>query len=113
MTSTQEANSKARVKILSDAALWKRFDTYFENDWQRKELRRKLVYADVDLVLVGEWAILSFHELAKEEAKWKRERGEEFKRAQRLSIESCDRATRAYGVYASVPTVAPGIAVKH
>src|SRR6267378_2676175 len=110
MTSSQEANSKARVQILSNAAVWKSFDGYFDSRWQRKEIRRQLAYADVDLPLVGEWAILSFHELAKEEAKWKRERGEEFKRALRMSIESCNRTASAYSTYCSLPNFAAGIA---
>ena len=84
LTPAQEANSKARVQILRDMSIWKSFDGYFYNDWQRKEILKRLAYADVDLHLVGEWAMWSFHELAKEEAKWKRERGEEFKLAQRI-----------------------------
>jgi hypothetical protein len=110
LTPAQEANSRARVQILRDISIWKSFDDYFYNDWQRKELLKKLAYADVDLQLVGEWAMWSFHELTKEEAKWKRERGEEFKLAQRISIESCNRAASAYSIYASLPNFAPGIA---
>jgi len=110
MTAAQEANSKARVLILSDRKTWTGFDTHFERDWQRKEMRSKLEKAGVDLPLVGEWAMWSFHEVAKEEAKWKRERGEEFKRAQREMIESCDQATNVYRTYSTLPEDAPEIA---
>jgi len=102
------ANSKAKVQILGNVAVWEGFDAYFEKDWQAKEMRRKLVYADVTLRFVGEWAIFSFHELGKQEATSKRERGEEFKRAQRQLIESCNRTVRAHSLYASLPTTAPG-----
>jgi hypothetical protein len=110
LTPAQETNSKARVQILSNATVWKRLVSYFENDWQRKDILRKLVCADVDLQLVGEWAMWSFHELARDEAKWKRERGDEFKLAQRIFIESCNRAASAYSMYASLPNFAHGIA---
>jgi hypothetical protein len=110
LTPAQEANSKARVQILSNAAVWNSFDSYFYSNWQRKEILRKLANADVDLQLVGEWAMWSFHELAKEEAKWKRERGEDFKLAQRVSIESCNRAASAYSAYSFLPDYVPGIA---
>jgi len=109
LTPAQEANSKARVQILSDISIWKSFDRYFCNDWQRKEIRQKLAYADVYLPLVGEWAMWSFHELAKEEAKWKRERGEQFKLAQRISIESCNRAASTYSTYVSAPALVPSM----
>jgi len=110
LTPAQEANSKARVQILRDWAVWKCFDSYFDNHWQKKEVLRKLGGADIDPWLVGEWAILSFHELAREEAKWKRARGEEFKDAERTLIESCNRTASAYSTYASVPNFAPGMA---
>jgi len=110
LTPAQEVNSKARVQILRDFVVWKGFDAYFGSHWQRKEMLRKLGAAAIDPWLVGEWAMWSFHELAKEEAKWKRERGDEFKRAHRLSIESSNQTTNAYSVYASVPASAPGMA---
>ena len=110
LSPAQQANSKARVQILRDMSIWKCFDGYFYNDWQREEILKRLASADVDLQLVGEWAMWSLHELAKEEAKWKRERGEEFKLAQRISIESCNRSASAYSIYASLPNFAPGIA---
>jgi hypothetical protein len=110
LTPAQEANSKARVEILRDISTWGGFDRYFYKDWQRKEMRAKLSYADVDLPLVGEWAMWSFHELPKDEGKWKRARGEEFKLAQRISIESCNRAASAYSIYSSLPNYTSGIA---
>jgi hypothetical protein len=109
-TSALVANSKAKVQILRNTAVWEGFDKYFENDWQAREMRRKLVYADVALPFVGEWAIFSFHELGKQEAKSKRERGEELKRAQKGLIESCKRTVRAHSTYASLPNFAPGTA---
>jgi hypothetical protein len=105
-TFEQKANSKARVEILSDRKTWIIFDAYFNSDWLAKQQREKLALAGVYLPLVGEWAILSFHELGKEEAKWKRERGEAFKWAQRLQIEACNQSISVYGPYASVTAIA-------
>jgi hypothetical protein len=110
MTHDQEANSKARVRILSDVKTWAGFDAHFEGDWQRKEMMEKLAKADIDLGLVGEWAMWSFHELAKEEAKWKRERGENFKRSLRMTLKSCDQTTNLYKTYSSLPEDDPEIA---
>jgi hypothetical protein len=109
LTDRQEVNSQARVRILSDINTWTGFNTYFTQDWQRQEMRLRLVRADVDLWFVGEWAIWSFHELAKEEGTWKRERGEEFKRAQRTIIDSCEQAARNYRTYSGLLEDAPEI----
>jgi hypothetical protein len=55
LTPAQEANTKARVQILSDMSIWKSFDGYFYNDWQRKEILKRLAYADVDLQFPEAW----------------------------------------------------------
>jgi len=109
VTNAEIANSKARVRLLCNKAVWNAFDAHFESDWQSMETRDGLIRADVNLRLVGEWAIWSFHELAKEEAQWKRDRGDEFKRAHRMLIESCNRNAAVYRTYASLPTFASGL----
>jgi len=110
LTPAQKANNKARVQILRDIAFWYRFDEYFERDWQRKEIRERLEDADVSLRLAGECAMCSFHELAKDEAKWTRERGKEFMQVQRMRIEVCNRAGSAYSSYSHSPNFASGMA---
>jgi hypothetical protein len=109
LTAAQQGNSKARVEILSDVTTWIGFDAYFNRSWQTKQLREQLACADVYLLLVGEWAILSFHELAKEEGQWKRERGEAAKLAQLMSIEACGRNISVYNNYSTLPEFAPGL----
>lgn len=109
LTAAQQANSKARVEILSDVRTWKHFDDHFERNWQAKNLRVQLVYADVHLPLVGEWAIWSFHELAKEEAEWKHARGEQLKAAQRTTIETCSQNIGICNFYSDLSNYAPGL----
>jgi hypothetical protein len=107
LTDVQKANSQARVKILSDETTWIAFDHHFQSCWQTKELRQKLALADVHLPLVGEWAMWSFHELAREEATWKRQRGKSFKRAQRRTIEACEENFACYGSYTGLSPFDP------
>jgi hypothetical protein len=91
LTDVQQANSQARVRILSDKMTWVSFEHCFQSSWQTKELRNQLALANVYVPLVGEWAMWSFHELGREEAKWKRKRGEALRRALRMAI-AADKA---------------------
>jgi hypothetical protein len=109
LTAAEQANNRARLQILSDKETRIGFDAYFHFDWQAKEIMKGLADSSVHLPLVGEWAILSFHELAKEEGMWKRKRGEDFKRAQRTTIDAANLRMSTDNMYARQSNYAPGL----
>jgi hypothetical protein len=109
LTDVQQANSQARVTILSDRTTWIGFDHYFRSCWETQELREQLAFADVYLPLVGEWALWSFHELGRDEVIWKRERGKALKWALRMAIAAYKANIECYRSYTDLTPLSVGL----
>ena len=93
------ADQARRRAVLQDAAVWKRFDDYFSTNSQAKELRTEIESADCDMRLLGELAISSFDDMARDEPRNKRERGKQFRQRLQTAITGYESAVEAWRTY--------------
>jgi hypothetical protein len=99
VSAAARADDQARRAVLQNVALWKRFDDYFSTNWQAKELRKELESAGCDWELLQEWAVWSFHPVAKDEARQKRRRGKQFRQLLQTAITGYESAVEAWRMY--------------
>jgi hypothetical protein len=99
VSAAARADDQARRAVLQNVALWKRFDDYFSTNWQAKELGKELENAGCDWELLQEWAVWSFHPVAKDEARQKRRRGKQFRQLLQTAITGYESAVEAWRMY--------------
>lgn len=104
------SNSRQRLRLLQKPSLWAGFDHYFSTNWQAKQIFIDLKGKRVDIDLVRECALWSFHPLGKNEGDQKRARGKNRDKLLRKALIGCESAIAAFTPYVNLRICAPNIA---